>query len=72
MMEIDNEILDQEKEALEKDADLYLDCMNNKTFLERKTEQEKRDGLILFYHVYKFIKQNQSNEPFVRPKTVGK
>lgn len=60
--DIDKEILNQEQKALQNDATLYLDCMNNKTFKQRTTPQEirVRDGLILFHHVYMFIKKNQS------------
>lgn len=51
----DNDILsllDKEKEYLKKDRELYLECLNNKLLTGRKTDQEKRDGLILFWNVY--------------------
>ncbi len=50
-------ILDKEKEYLKLDRSLYMECMNNKPLVARKTEQEKRDGLILFYNVYLVCKK---------------
>ena len=57
-METSLSVLQKEEQALKEDKDLYLECLNNKPLKDRKTEQEKRDGLILFWHVYMFIKNN--------------
>lgn len=61
-MEIDDSILAEEQKALETDAKLYLECLNNKLLKDRKTEREIRDGLILFHSVYKFIKRQRAEE----------
>lgn len=45
-------LLPYEAEILSKDKDFYLECLNNKVLAKRKTEQEIRDGLILFGMVY--------------------
>jgi hypothetical protein len=55
-MTVEQSILNQEKIALETDKALYLDCMNGRPFSERVTEQDIRDGLLLFWHVYTTIK----------------
>lgn len=31
---------------------LYLECLNGKLLKDRKTDQEIRDGLILYHHVF--------------------
>lgn len=54
---IDQSLLEAEQTALETDRELYLVCLNNKPLKDRITNQEIRDGLIL-YHVYRFIKDN--------------
>lgn len=59
MKQIPPDILSEESRALDTDAALYLECLNNKPLRDRTTPQEIRDGLILFHHVYKFIKSNQ-------------
>jgi hypothetical protein len=56
MTPIPPKVLEMEQIALEKDSTLYLECLNNKPLKDRKTEQEIRDGLILFFHVYCQIK----------------
>jgi hypothetical protein len=56
---INKEILETEEFLLERDREFYLECLNNKPLKDRKTEQEIRDGLILFWHVYVYIRNNQ-------------
>lgn len=55
----DSEILKSqlanEQEFLKNDYDRYMECMNNKPLKDRKTPQEIRDGLILYWHVYRHI-----------------
>ena len=55
----DREILQQElpKERLflEVHRELYLECLNGKPLSERVTDQEIRDGLILYWHVFRKI-----------------
>ena len=53
MLTVPDDILAKEAEALQTDAELYLDCLNDKPLRDRHTEQEIRDGLILYHHVYK-------------------
>jgi hypothetical protein len=55
MKDLIEELLPQEKEHLLKDRERYLECLNNKPLSERKTEREIRDGLILYWHVYKVV-----------------
>ncbi len=59
MNNIDLSLLQQENSFLKEDRDLYLECLNNQPLKDRKTQQEIRDGLILFHHVYLFIKNTQ-------------
>ena len=35
-----------------KHRNLYLECLNGKLLKDRKTDQEIRDGLILYHHVF--------------------
>ena len=49
---IDPSILEAERVALEIDRDLYLECLNGLPLKDRSTEQQVRDGLILYHHVY--------------------
>lgn len=49
---ITDEMLEMEKVALQKERELYLECLNNKPLTERKTQMEIRDGCILFWNVY--------------------
>lgn len=55
---ISEELLEKEKEYLKMDRELYMECLNNKPLCERVTRQEKRDGLILYWHVYKVCSAN--------------
>ncbi len=56
-----------EQKALAEDSALYLECLNNLPLKDRKTKQEIRDGLILFWNVYCHIKpQTMPVEP--RPR----
>lgn len=55
-MTVEQSVLDQERIALETDKALYLDCLNGRPFSERTTPLDIRDGLILFWRVYIFIK----------------
>lgn len=52
--------LDNEKNYLKNDRERYLDCMNGITLADRKgkTYQEVRNGLILYWHVYRKIVDN--------------
>lgn len=46
-------LIKEEQEILQGEhRELYLDCMNNKLLKDRQTPQEKRDGLILYFHVW--------------------
>ncbi len=45
-----------EADPLANDTAFYLECMNNLPLKDRKTRQEIRNGLILFWNVYKHIK----------------
>ena len=47
--------LKNEQTYLKTDRDRYMECMNGKPLSERVTPQEIRDGLILYWHVYRFI-----------------
>jgi hypothetical protein len=58
---IDDKLFKEEEQILLVDKEFYLECMNNKLLKDRKTEQEIKDGLILFHHVYKFIKKQDEN-----------
>lgn len=42
----------EEKWMVGKHRNLYLECLNGKLLKERKTDQEIRDGLILYHHVF--------------------
>ncbi len=44
--------LSKEQEYLRVDRDRYLECLNGKPLKDRKTAQEIRDGLILYWNVY--------------------
>lgn len=55
--DLTQEVLDAEAVALASDRELYMECMNGKGFDQRLTEQEIRDGLIIFHSVYMRIKQ---------------
>ena len=55
---IPQEVLDAELQHLKDDGERYLECLNDKPLKDRTTAQEMRDGLILFHHVYLFIKNN--------------
>lgn len=52
-------LLDNEQQYLQTHRELYLECLNNKPLKDRKTAQEIRDGLILYWNVYRFIIDNQ-------------
>jgi hypothetical protein len=45
-------LLKCEEKWLQTHRDLYLECLNNKPLKDRKTDQEIRDGLILYHHVF--------------------
>lgn len=47
--------LKAEQKYLKTDRDRYIECMNGKLLVDRKTPQEIRDGLILYWNVYRFI-----------------
>ena len=51
------ELLPKEQEYLQKDRELYLECLNNKPLSERKTAEEIRDGLILYWNVYQVCRK---------------
>ena len=55
--DLTEEVLDQEAGYLENDREYYLECMDGKPFADRHTYQEVRDGLIIFHHVYRFIRR---------------
>ena len=44
--------LKMEEGFLKTHRNLYMECLNNKPLKDRKTDQEIRDGLILFHHVF--------------------
>jgi hypothetical protein len=48
--------LENERLYLETDNEFYLECLNNKPLAERVTDLEVRDGLILYWHVYRHIR----------------
>lgn len=50
--------LKMEEKYLQTHSKLYLECMNNKPLKDRVTEQEIRDGLILFHHVFGVCVEN--------------
>lgn len=50
---------EDEKRYLEVDRERYMECMNNKPLSERTTDQDVRDGLILHFHVYRFITKRE-------------
>ena len=52
------EMLTIETEALTNDRALYLECLNGKPLTERKTDQEIRDGCLLFWRVYMICRKN--------------
>jgi len=60
MINVPQEVLAEERVALEKDRVRYLECLNGKLLKDRETDQEKRDGLILFHHVYKHIVNSET------------
>jgi hypothetical protein len=45
-------LLKMEEQYLRTHRNLYLECLNNKLLKDRKTDEEIRDGLILFHHVF--------------------
>jgi hypothetical protein len=55
-MSIPQETLQAELQYLQDDRDLYLECLNDKPLKDRSTDQEIRDGLIIFHHVYLTIR----------------
>lgn len=65
---ISTELLEAEKQHLKEDRELYLECLNYETLADRclnylrstdskqeEIERKIRDGLILYYHVYKHV-----------------
>jgi len=54
------DVLSQERTALAADRDLYLDCLNNRPLRDRHTDDDIRDGLILFHQVYRTIRDQES------------
>jgi hypothetical protein len=66
---IDDAVLAQEQAALLSDKEKYLECMNGFLLKDRKTPQEIRDGLILFWNVYRVIRPNPEERPKVRKNT---
>lgn len=59
--ELTDHVLAMEKEALMRDKKLYMECMNYRRFCDRETIEDQRQGLIIFWSVYIFIK-NSSRE----------
>jgi hypothetical protein len=51
-----------EKFAMKYDREKYLECMNNKPLIKRKTMREQRDGLYLFGGVYLVIRLSEMKE----------
>ena len=49
-------LLRDEEKALRDDSVLYLECMNDKPLKDRKTPKELRDGLLLYWQVYRVCK----------------
>ena len=49
---------EEEKILNSEDKDLYLDVMNNNPMINRSTKEELRNGLILYWNVYRVIKDN--------------
>jgi hypothetical protein len=47
--------LANEQNYLLTDRDRYLDCLNGKPLKDRKTPEEIRNGLILYWHIYRHI-----------------
>jgi hypothetical protein len=52
-------LLVKESEYLETHKDLYSECLSDKLLKDRYTDQEIKDGLILFYNVFLRIINNQ-------------
>jgi hypothetical protein len=52
LQELRQYFLKMEEGYLKTHRNLYLECLNNKPLKDRKTDQEIRDGLILFHHVF--------------------
>ncbi len=59
---IRDEQLGAEAQALETDRDFYLECLHGQPLKDRTTPQEVRDGLILYWHVYRSIRDAQAKE----------
>jgi hypothetical protein len=57
--EILESLLGEEQQWLTTHRELYLECLNNKLLKDRKTDLEIRDGLILFWHVFRSIVDNR-------------
>lgn len=67
------EILEAEQLALETDKAFYMECLNDKPLKNRHTLQEIRNGLILYWHVYRFItNQKEGEQKCKKPKHASK
>ena len=67
----DREILERELKNelsyLSNDRERYLDCLSGKPLSDRQTDQEVRDGLILYWNVYRrFFDPEDPNYPKAR------
>ena len=51
-------LLETEEKILATDREFYLECMNGKTLKERDSLVEIRDGLILYFNIYRWLKDN--------------
>ena len=64
---IPEDVLIAEQQALATDRDRYLECLVT-PLCERRTQQQIRDGLILYWHVYRRIVDPPDKlETFVKP-----
>jgi hypothetical protein len=48
-------VLEEEAALMPDEMDAWLEVCNGRPMSERKTEQEQRDGCILFHHVFRTI-----------------
>jgi hypothetical protein len=58
LQELRQHFLKMEEGYLKTHRNLYMECLNGKLLRDRKTDQEIRDGLILFHHVFGMCVKN--------------